>query len=60
MNRAAKSQAKALYEMLKDIRVRMETGKPTTFKERNVYYMEMKKQAKRKKEREAALASIQI
>ena len=48
MNRQAKATAKKQYELIKDIRNRVATGQTTTFAERNIMYMELKKQAKKK------------
>jgi hypothetical protein len=48
---AARKEQKHQYDEMKDIRVRMQTGQPTTFAERNRYYMYEKSMRKKKEQK---------
>ena len=46
---AKRKEQKKEYDTMKDIRTRMQNGEPTTFAERNKYYMYEKKRRKKLK-----------
>ncbi len=51
-----RKEQKKQYEIFKDIRARFEAGEPTTFAERNIMFIYLKKMEKKQKER--VLATI--
>ena len=53
--RQKKAESKRTYEAIKDIRSRYEAGEPTTFAERNIMFMYLKKMEKRRKEKSAVV-----
>lgn len=46
---AKRKEQKRQYEMIKDIRTRYEAGQRTTFAERNILFMYLKKAEKKRK-----------
>lgn len=46
---AKRKEQKRQYEMIKDIRTRFEAGERTTFAERNIMFMYLKKMEKKHK-----------
>ena len=46
-----RKEQKKQYETVKDIRTRFEAGEPTTFAERNIMFMYLKKMEKKRKKR---------
>ena len=46
---AKRKEQKKQYETVKDIRTRFEAGEPTTFAERNIMFMYLKKMEKKQR-----------